>query len=88
MITTPNIQQSLRDKIQKNRREMLYVYIMCGIISFADDGLNTLSEQRRHGGFLMVVTNPNTREIFFRVSHGVKYREAVTDLNLKHASVT
>ena len=67
---------------------------MGGMIPSADDGLNSLPTHRRYGGFLMVVTNPSSRENFSRVFYSVKNEEFVTGdtfpgaLCHNHASMT
>eukprot|EP00594_Rhizosolenia_setigera_P018671 CAMPEP_0178960442 /NCGR_PEP_ID=MMETSP0789-20121207/12967_1 /TAXON_ID=3005 /ORGANISM="Rhizosolenia setigera, Strain CCMP 1694" /LENGTH=374 /DNA_ID=CAMNT_0020643793 /DNA_START=592 /DNA_END=1716 /DNA_ORIENTATION=- len=69
-------------------------YIQGGNIPHADDGLNSLATNRRHGGFLMIVFDPDLRHKFQQVFYGVSETgEPVTGDNFKggmchnHASV-
>lgn len=46
-------------------------YIQGGNIPHADDGLNSLATNRRHGGFLMIVYDPDLRHKFQQVFYGM-----------------
>ena len=69
------------------------MYLMGGSIPSADDGLNSSPEHRRHGGFLININDPDTREKFSRVLYGKGEGEAMTgdtfpvDLCHNHASM-
>lgn len=45
------------------------IYAMGGMVPFADDGLNSLSSNRRNAAFLLPVTNQDIRDALFGISY-------------------
>jgi len=54
------------------------MYIMGGKIPAADDGMNSLPPHRRHGAFLMAVSDPTVRTEFHRLFNNISEGEIWT----------